>query len=88
VLGGVHPLCWPEERQARSHRLNTGAVAAPLVAAAFAHCPTKTQSQRRQIIAAWIKQGRLYEGDYHDPTQSGQQKGLFIRKPTVEGHAP
>jgi DNA polymerase len=30
------------------------------------HCPRKTDTQCRSIVATWIKSGALYEADYHD----------------------
>jgi hypothetical protein len=48
------------------------------------HCPTRTESQCRAIIAAWIKQGVLYEDDYHDQSSRKKQSGLFVRKPATQ----
>ena len=51
------------------------------------HCPLKTESQCRRIIATWLKRGPLYEDEYQDPTQHRPQIGLFVRKPMAEAQA-
>ena len=48
------------------------------------HCPDKTRDQYRRIVAAWIKQGLLYEDDYDDPVYGKPRKGLFARKSQQE----
>jgi hypothetical protein len=48
------------------------------------HCPTKTENQCRQIIAAWIKQGLLYEDEYEDPVYRKRMGGLFAHKGTTK----
>jgi hypothetical protein len=43
------------------------------------HCPNKTQSQCRRIIATWIGNGVIYEDEYHDPIYEKRQIELFIK---------
>src|SRR5262249_55624692 len=47
------------------------------------YCPDKTEGQCRQIIASWIKEGRLYEDEYISPLRRESQTGLFARKPAT-----
>jgi DNA polymerase len=44
------------------------------------HCPRKTDTQCRSIVATWIKSGALYEANYHDPVDRKQRTGLYVRK--------
>jgi hypothetical protein len=48
------------------------------------HCPDKTEDQCRHMVAAWIKNGVLYQKKYRDPVYERQQTGLFARKATTE----
>jgi DNA polymerase I-like protein with 3'-5' exonuclease and polymerase domains len=43
------------------------------------HCPNKTRSQCRQVIATWMGNGTLFEDDYDDPVQRKPAKGLYVR---------
>jgi DNA polymerase len=43
------------------------------------HCPNKTNEQCRQIIATWLRNGVLYEDKYHDPVDSKERTGLYVR---------
>jgi hypothetical protein len=71
----------PDGRRYSNNNAATERAAWPVVQQ---HCPDKTKSQCQQIVAAWIKQGRLREQKYHDPEQRRQQMGLFVRKATEE----
>jgi hypothetical protein len=44
------------------------------------HCPNKTESQGRKIVATWIDNGTLYEDEYDDPVDRKKRSGLFVRK--------
>ena len=49
------------------------------------HAPDRTESQCREIIRTWIKNGVLLEPDYHDPVTRKLQKGLEVcneKRPT------
>jgi DNA polymerase len=47
------------------------------------HCPRKTESQGREIVATWIRNGTLYPNEYKDPTDRKTRTGLFVRKATA-----
>jgi hypothetical protein len=70
----------PDGRRFSNHNLASTRQAWPVVAK---HCPNKTESQCRRIVAKWLKQGLLYEDEYWDATQRRERSGLFMRKPTT-----
>ena len=47
------------------------------------YCPDKTEGQCRQIIARWIREGRLYEDEYISLLRRESQTGLFAHKPAT-----
>ena len=75
----------PDGQRYSNHNRATRRQAWPLVRK---HCPAKTENQCRRIVAAWIKQGALYEDEYPDPVQRRRQLGLFVRKTITEEAAP
>jgi FkbM family methyltransferase len=46
------------------------------------HCPNKTQSQCRRIIATWISNGAIYEDGYHDRSMTGVSSGFLCAEQT------
>jgi hypothetical protein len=49
------------------------------------HCPDRNESQCREIIKTWVKNGVLVSEDYDDPIERRPRKGLFVcdaKRPT------
>jgi AAA domain len=42
------------------------------------HCPDRTETQGREIINTWVKNGVLYDDDYDDPVDRKPRKGLRL----------
>jgi AAA domain/Bifunctional DNA primase/polymerase, N-terminal len=42
------------------------------------HAPNKSEHQAREVIRTWVKNGVLFEKDYHDPVQRKTLSGLFV----------
>jgi len=42
------------------------------------HCPDRTESQCREIIRTWVKNGVLFDDDYDDPVKRKTRKGLRL----------
>src|SRR5262252_2762434 len=42
------------------------------------HCPDRTETQAREIIRTWVRNGVLYREDYDDPIDRKERKGLRL----------
>ena len=42
------------------------------------HCLSRTEAQCREIIRSWVKNGVLYEDEYHDPAERKNRRGLRL----------
>jgi hypothetical protein len=42
------------------------------------HAPAKTETQAREVIKTWVKNGVLESREYHNPVERKDMKGLYV----------